>query len=97
MYRRVWSSIINFVDRFSTTKKDLPNYTLILVLSKEQGLGIRTLQHEKESSIRLQYKNSGKEYRNNIQDVSEESSSQLLEYLIIIASKRKRIGDYALL
>ena len=58
MYRRVWSSIINFVDRFSTTKKDLPNYTLILVLSLEQGLGIRTLQHEKnpvlDSSIRIQ-------------------------------------------
>ena len=49
--------MINFVDRFSKIKEGLPSCTLIVILSLKQGVGIGTLQHEKESSIRLQYKN----------------------------------------
>ena len=83
MYSGVRSSVINFVDRFSKIKEDLPSCTLIVILSLKQGVGIGTLQHEKESSIRLQYKNLVKECRNRIQDVSEESSCQREEGLII--------------
>ena len=50
--------MINFVDRSSTIKEDVPSCTLIVTLSLEWGVGIRTLQHEKnqvvESRIRIQ-------------------------------------------
>ena len=46
-YIKIWSSVINFVDRFPVIKQDLPSRTLILILSLEQGVGIRALQHKK--------------------------------------------------
>ena len=48
--------MINFVDRFSTIKGDLPICTLIVILSLEHGVEIRTLQYENESSNIIQYK-----------------------------------------
>ena len=80
--------MINFVDRSPTIKVDLPSCTLIVTLSLEQEVGIRILQHEKESSNRNQYKNPVKESgkkknRNRIQNVSEESFCHEEEVLLI--------------
>ena len=73
-YSRVWSSMINFVHRFSKTKEDWPSCTL------GQGVEIKTLQHENESSNRIQYNNTVKDLvkgcRNRIQYVSQQSSCQ---------------------
>ena len=80
--------MINFVDRSPTIKVDLPSCTLIVTLSLEQEVGIRILQHEKESSNRNQNKNpvkesSKKKNRNRIQNVSEESFCHEEEVLLI--------------
>ena len=49
------------MDRFSTIKEDLPSCTLTVILSLEQEVEIRTLQHEKESNNRIQHENTVKE------------------------------------
>ena len=48
--------MIIFVDIFSTIKGNLLSCTLIVIISLEQGVEIKILQHEKESSKRIQYK-----------------------------------------
>ena len=63
------------MDRSPTIKVDLPSCTLIVTLSLEQEVGIRILQHEKESSK--------KKNRNRIQNVSEESFCHEEEVLLI--------------
>ena len=77
------------MDRSPTIKVDLPSCTLTVTLSLEQKVGIRILQHEKESSNRIQYKNPVKESskkkqnRNWIQNVYEESFCHQEEVLLI--------------
>lgn len=85
--------MINFGDRSPAIKGDLPICTLIVILSLEQGVGIRTLHHESESSNRIEYKNPVNECIYRVQYVPKESCCQQQESLII--NYRKVVGDYS--
>ena len=76
--------MINFVDRSPTIKVDLPSCTLIVTLSLEQEVGIRILQHEKESSNRNQYKNPVKE---SSKKKTETESRTYLKNLFVMKRK----------
>lgn len=58
------------MERFSTTKEDLPSYTLIVIPSLGQELEIRALKNKKESSNRIQYKNPVKESSKRMKKVN---------------------------
>ena len=77
---------MNFVDRSPTIKVDLPSCTLIVTLSLEQKVGIRILQHEKESSNRIQYKNPVKESSKKKKKTETESRMYMKNLFVI---KRK--------